>query len=220
MTAPEVGEVTRAITATLAAAGSGSASVRVMWTRGDARGLAPSSAGAPRLVVTVEPIAAVVGPAGISLAVVRGHRGGLVPPAAKSGNYLGSVLAGADDALLVDEQGHALETATANLFVIDDAGIATPTGALLRGVTAARVAQLLDAAGHVVLTGSVPLERVRAASELFVTSARRGPVPVIALDGVPRPVGPLTRAAMTAYDRWLQACAEGRESPPLAYTGH
>lgn len=227
MAAPDLAAVARAIAATVAAAGGGSTSVRVMWTRGEARKLALSTAGAHRLVVTVEPLAPAAGRDGISLAVVRGHRGGLVPAAAKTGNHLGSVLAlaaaadaGADDALLVDDDGHALETASANLFVVDGAGIATPAGALLPGVTAARVSQLLGAAGHAVLTGPVSLDRVRAADELFVTSSRRGLVPVIALDGATRAVGPMTRAAIEAYDRWLEGCAEGRESAPLAYTGY
>ncbi|MBZ0231262.1 MAG: hypothetical protein K8M05_02855, partial [Deltaproteobacteria bacterium] len=62
--------------------------------------------------------------------------------------------------------------------------------------------------------------RVRAAAELFVTSSRRGVVPVVALEGSPRAVGPVTRAAVAAYRRWLEECGEGRESAPLAYTGH
>jgi branched-subunit amino acid aminotransferase/4-amino-4-deoxychorismate lyase len=226
MAPPDLAAIARAIAATLAATGAAtSSSVRVMWTRGDARGLAPATAGAGRLVITVEPLLPAPA-AGVSLAVVHGARTGLVPAAAKSGNYLASVLAlaaaadaGADDALLVDADGHALETATANLFVIDAAGIATPTGALLPGITAARVAQLLGEVGHTVLTAPVSLERVQLAAELFVTSARRGPVPVVALDGAPRVPGPVTRAATAAYARWLERCAEGRDSPPLAYTG-
>lgn len=230
MAAPDLAMVAQAIAVTVAAAGGGASAVRVIWTRGEARGLSPRSAGAPRLVVTVQPIAGAAGAAGeggISLAVVRAHRGGLVPPAAKSGNYLDSVLAlaaaadaGADDALLVDDDGNVLETATANVFVVDADGIATPEGGLLPGVTAARVSQLLGAAGHTVLTAPVSLDRARAADELFVTSSRRGPVPVTALDGVPRAVGPVTRAAIAAYAEWLESCAEGREMPPLAYTGH
>jgi branched-chain amino acid aminotransferase len=212
MAPPDVAAVARAIAAALAAAGEGASSVRVMWTRGSARGLALSAATQSRLIVTVEPTALLAGAsegAGVTLAVVRGSRAGLVPFEAKTGNYLGSVLAlaaaneaGADDALFVDGDDNALETATANLFVVERKRVTTPAGALLPGVTAARVMQLLEAAGHAVLTGPLSLERVRGADELFVTSARRGPVPVVALDGEARTVGPLTRVAASAYAAW------------------
>jgi branched-chain amino acid aminotransferase len=212
MAPPDAASVERAIAATLEAAGERAASVRVMWTRGSTRGLAPVVQAPGRLVVTVEPAPLLAGAgegAGITLAVVRGSRAGLVPADAKTGNYLGSVLAlaaaadaGADDALLVDDAGNALETATSNLFVVERRRVTTPAGALLPGVTAARVMQLLDAAGHAVLTGPLSLERVRAADELFVTSARRGPVPVVALDGEPRAVGSITRVAASSYAAW------------------
>jgi branched-chain amino acid aminotransferase len=212
MAPPDLGVVERAIAATIAAAGEGASSVRVMWTRGSTRGLALPAKTAGRLVVTVEPTALLAGAGeggGVTLAVVHGSRAGLVPAGAKTGNYLGSVLAlaaaadaGADDALLVGDDGNALETATANLFIVERRRVATPTGALLPGVTAGRVMQLLDAAGHAVLTGPVSLDRVRAADELFVTSARRGPVPVVALDGEPRAVGPVTRVAASSYGAW------------------
>ncbi|HUQ05529.1 MAG TPA: aminotransferase class IV [Kofleriaceae bacterium] len=231
MAPPDLAVIARAIAATVVAAAAGappsSASVRIVWTRGDARGLAPSTAGAGRLVITVEPLAATTVTSGVSLGIVHGARASLVPAAAKSGNYLASVLAlaaaadaGADDALLVDAEGNVLETATANLFVVDAAGVTTPSGALLPGITAARVAQLLGEAGHTIDTAPVSLERARNATELFVTSARRGPVPVVALDGAPRETGAVTRAATVAYARWLERCAEGRDSPPLAYTEH
>lgn len=226
MTAPDLGAVARAIAATLAACQARSAAVRVIWTRGEARSLSLATAGAPRLVIIAEPLMLAAGTRGIRLAVVRGGRGGLVPAAAKSGNHLGSVLAlaaatdaGADDALLVDAHDQVLETASANLFLVEDGRVVTPAGAILAGVTGARVTQLLRVEGHAVLTDRVALDRVRAADELFVTSSRRGVVPVVALDGSPRDAGPVARAAAAAYGRWLEACAEGRESAPLAYTG-
>ncbi len=209
--APDPAFVERVARETLTAAGLAAASIRVMWTRGDARGLAPSAAGAPRLVILVEPLAPA--PHGVRLAVVRGSRDGLVPAAAKTGNYLGSVLAlalaenaGADDALLVDGDECALETATASLFVVEPGKVLMPAGANLPGVTAARVAALLVGAGHAVISERLPLARVVAADELFVTSARRGLVPVVALDGAPRLPGPVTATASAAHAAWVRAC--------------
>jgi branched-chain amino acid aminotransferase len=209
MTAPDLAMVRGAIDATLAAAGLPAAALRVVWTRGDAGGLAPPAVATPRLVIMVEPLGPA--PAGVRLAVLHGRRGGgLVPAAVKSGNYLGSVLAlaaaaerGADDALLVDDDGVVLETATASLFVVEGDAVVTPSGDLLAGVTAARVSALLGEAGLRVAPARVTLSRVEAASELFVTSSRRGPVPVVALDGDARDAGPITARAITSYAGWV-----------------
>jgi branched-subunit amino acid aminotransferase/4-amino-4-deoxychorismate lyase len=197
-----------AATETVRLAGMRSSSVRIIWTRGDAAGL---GAAGPRLIIMVEPLRPP--PDGVRLATVRGPRvGGLLPAVAKTGNHLGSVLAlaaataaGADDALLLDDDDAVLETASANLFIVDpDGTVVTPTGALLPGVTAARVVALLAGLGHTVGAARVSFERARAAAELFLTSSRRGVVPVTALDGEPREAGPTTIAAADAYASWLR----------------
>jgi branched-subunit amino acid aminotransferase/4-amino-4-deoxychorismate lyase len=207
MPAPPRQQVMIAALETLRHAALRQASVRIVWTRGDAAGL---GAAGPRLVVMVEPLRAP--PDGVRLVTVRGPRvGGLIPAVAKTGNHLGSVMAlaaataaGGDDALLVDDDDTVLETASANLFVVDgDGTIITPTGALLPGVTAARVVALLTADGHQVTAGRVSLLRARGAAELFITSSRRCVVPVTALDGEPRETGPTTQAAADAYAAWL-----------------
>ncbi len=207
MTAPDREQVLLAAVETVRHAAMRSSSVRIIWTRGDAAAL---GAAGPRLIIMVEPLRPP--PDGVRLATVRGPRvGGLVPAVAKSGNHLGSVLAlaaatetGADDALLVDDEGAVLETASANLFVVDpDGTVITPTGALLPGVTAARVVALLAERGHVIDATRVSLERARAAAELFITSSRRGVVPVLALDGEVREAGPTTAVAAEAYAAWL-----------------
>ncbi|HVV86014.1 MAG TPA: aminotransferase class IV, partial [Kofleriaceae bacterium] len=104
------------LAATLAAAAEDDAAARVIVTRGDQPGLAPRADARTRLVIVVEPLGATAGATagvpgvrGVRLQAVDGQRGGLVPAAAKSGNYLASILAlaaaadtGADDALLHD----------------------------------------------------------------------------------------------------------------------
>ncbi len=205
----------RAVDATLMAAALADASVRIVLTRGDDPGLAPAADAHTRLVIVVEPLDPTRAPAGVRLHSVDGHRGGLVPAAAKTGNYLGSVLAlavardaGADDALLHDGD-LALETATASLLVVVGDEVLTPTGPSLPGVTAARVVALLRAAGRVVRAAAVTRAMVAAADELLVTSARRGVTPVIALDGVARTPGAMAAEAARAYDEWLGEIRRG-----------
>jgi len=221
MAAPDHTRITRTVTSVLTRGGARDAAVRVVWTRGDAHRLSPSSAGEPRLVVVAEPLedtGATAPTPGVRLAVIHSPRSlGLVPHDAKTGNYLPSVLAlaaaeaaGADDALLVDGDDLVLETATANVFAVSSTGtVITPVGALLPGVTAARVAKLLAQLGVTVRHAPLPLPVVRAAAELFVTSARRGPVPVAYLDGEARASGPITHEIQVAYKRWLGEVARG-----------
>ena len=200
----------QAVAATVAAAALADASVRIVVTRGDQPGLAARATGATRLVIVCEPLTAGAA-GGVRLPSLDGHRGGLVPAAAKSGNYLGSVLAlaaaidgGADDALLHDGDV-VLETATASVLVVIGGAIVTPLGALLPGVTSARVAALLAARGHTVRAATVRRADITAAAEILVTSARRGVAPVIAVDGVARAPGPIFAEAAASYQAWIEA---------------
>jgi branched-chain amino acid aminotransferase len=206
----------RALARTLAAAGLADAAARVIVTRGEAHGLAPRADARARLVIVVEPLAPPASePPGVRLHSLAGHRGGLVPAAAKSGNYLASVLAlaaaadaGADDALLHDGDV-VLETATASLLVAIAGAIVRPVGPLLPGITADRVAALLAARGHEVRVGVVTRGQLAAADELLVTSARRGVVPVIAVDGAAREPGSIAAEARDAYAAWIEDVRRG-----------
>lgn len=213
---PDRPAIELAVAAVIAAAGEPTLAIRIIVTAGDGRRLGERT-GPQRLVIFAEPLEP--GPATpVRLAVLRMPRvAGLLPADAKTGNYLASILAlaaaaraGADDVVFVDE-GRALETAGASLFVVAaDGGIATPTGALLPGVTAARVAALLANQGHPVRHGPVAYEDLVAATELFTTSARRGVVAVGALDGAIRTEGPFTRLAREHYDAWIRGVATGQ----------
>jgi branched-chain amino acid aminotransferase len=211
--------------AALAAAAEPDATVRVLWTAGDGPGLARDG-GPGRAIVIVEPWQP--GPPRAlrlhTLAVDRsGRTGALVPAAAKTGSYLASVLAlaaahdaGADDALLVDDRGHVLETATGNLAIVEGDAVVFAAGANLPGVTAARVAQLLTAAGVAVSTAVIPRARLDAADEVLVTSSRRGVAAVAAIDGVVKRPGRILTRAFDRYAAWIDSGADERSGPPLA----
>jgi len=224
--APELGRLADWIAAAVAASGEPDTAIRIVWTRGDGTRLRPSAGAPPRAIIIVEPSTAAPsgdpsgdpsGPDGLRLVSIAvehaGRTGALVPATAKTGSYLASILAlaraaelGADDALLVDPDGRALETATSSLFVVVAGRAIVATGAALPGVTAARVAALL---GEVVFA-AVDAATLAAADELFVTSSRRGVTPVVGLDGRVFAVGPTTRRAIDRYQRWLAA----RIAPP------
>jgi|JI10StandDraft_1071094.scaffolds.fasta_scaffold42916_3 branched-chain amino acid aminotransferase len=225
----------RALAATLAAADLADASARIVVTRGDQPGLAPRADARPRLVIVVEPLAPAPTSAGVRLHTLAGHRGGLVPAEAKTGNYLGSVLAlaaagdaGADDALLCDGD-RVLETATASLLIVAAGEVIEPVGPRLPGVTSARVRALLEARGRRTRAAPVRHAEAAAADELLVTSARRGVAAVVALDGVARRPGPVAAEAIAAYDAWIETIRDGqaidhdrghdRAGPPASRNG-
>jgi branched-chain amino acid aminotransferase len=221
LTLPARSEIERAIQETVAAAGNSETRVRVMVTRGVGGDLDPASASAPALVVIAQPRG---GPTaemydeGVAVAIVSVVRNlpGAIDPAVKSGNYLNNVMAleearrlfpGTHEALLLSVSGSVAEGASSNVFMVAGGELVTPalSVGILAGVTRAKVLALADAEG-------VPWrepeflapDQLRAADEVFLTSAGRGVLPVTRVDGQPvgagRP-GPVTRRLMMSYAR-------------------
>jgi branched-chain amino acid aminotransferase len=222
MDLPPREQVERAIRETIAAAEEKDARIRVMVTRGvGSIDLDPATATSPRLIVIVQPLGAPTAEvleSGVSVAVVRVSRLAAtgVDPAVKSGNYLGSVLAiaearrrlpGVNEAILCSSSGSITEGATSNVFVVECGKLETPAIeiGILDGVTRGKVLELARGAG--IPAREVPFlapESLRAAEEVFLTSAVRGILPVTTVDGARvgngRP-GPVTRQLSMLYQR-------------------
>jgi para-aminobenzoate synthetase/4-amino-4-deoxychorismate lyase len=107
--------------------------------------------------------------------------------------------------LLTDETGELLETDRANVFAVMDGVLLTPPadGRLLPGTT--RAAVLRAAHAHGIRTGQKPLtlDELAQASEVFVTNAVVGVLPVTAVETVhrtwhPGPVAATLAAALAA----------------------
>jgi para-aminobenzoate synthetase/4-amino-4-deoxychorismate lyase len=124
--------------------------------------------------------------------------------------------------LITDETGELLETDRANLFAVIDGVLLTPPadGRLLPGT--ARAAVMRAARARAIKVGQKPLtlDQLAAATEVFVTNAVAGALPVSAIDGcpatwVPGPVAASLAAALTA--RPPDPAIDG-ESPTAAPT--
>ncbi len=104
--------------------------------------------------------------------------------------------------LLTDETGELLETDRANVFAVMDGVLLTPPadGRLLPGTT--RAAVLRAAHGHGIRIGQKPLtlDELAQATEVFVTNAVAGVLPVTAIETVRRTwrPGPVTAALAAA----------------------
>lgn len=219
---PSRSAIEQALRETVAARGKEDTRVRVMVTRGVAGiDLDPTTAKAPCLIVIAQPLGAPSAPmveGGVAVAVVQVSRSGLrsVDPAVKSGNYLGSVLAiaearrqapGVHEAILCAANGSVAEGATSNVFWVAGGELRTPALAvgILEGVTRAKVL-LLAQQSHIPSRelAFADAAELRAADEVFLTSAVRGILPVTTVDGARvadgRP-GPVTRRLLASYQQ-------------------
>jgi para-aminobenzoate synthetase/4-amino-4-deoxychorismate lyase len=92
-------------------------------------------------------------------------------------------LAPAEQLLLTDDTGELLETDRANLFAVADGVLLTPPadGRLLPGTTRAAIIQAARDSGIKVGFKPLTLDQLQAASEVFVTNAVAGILPVTAV---------------------------------------
>ncbi|HEY6277155.1 MAG TPA: aminotransferase class IV [Streptosporangiaceae bacterium] len=147
----------------------------------------------PTLIVLAEHKPPVYDPAGITLitASVRRPPPDCLDPKIHHANLLGSILAkieanvaGADDAVMLDQRGFVAETNATHLFLVAGGRLATPsTAACPEGITRAAVLELAAAAGIGCWEGDLSLTRFYTADEVFVTGTMGGLTPVTAIDG-------------------------------------
>jgi branched-chain amino acid aminotransferase len=212
---PTAEALAAAVRATVAAAPPGDHRVRVLVTRGPGPLTARlADLGPGRMIVIVEPLRPP--PATVAVVVVDWPLPRRRGPGGKTLAYLDhlrarelAAAAGADEALRLDVDGHVAEGATSNLFVTSQGRVITPPidGGVLPGVTRARILALCDALGIAATAGPITVAALRGAEEVFVTSAARGVVPVTAVDGAPRAVGPITTRLREAYLGFLRGHA-------------
>ena len=212
-----------AVERTLANSATGEKRIRVVLTRGQGALLArPEVLGPGRAIVVVEPLPAQ--PTELALALVDWPLPRRKGPAHKTLAYLDHILArelaaeaGADDAVRLGPDGDVVECATANLFVVSKGTVATPPVeiGILPGVTRARALAVCAAAGINTVERRISVEELRAADEVFITSAVRGVVPVTRLDGAPRPTGPITPRVIEGFLAGLRQQTVGPSSGPI-----
>jgi branched-chain amino acid aminotransferase len=186
------------VLAAVSAAGNPESYVRVTVTRGSgALGLDPGLATQPLRVIIVAPLGQPPAEAyaeGIAAITYRTQRAtdDTNAEGAKVGNYLVSVLAmraavdaGAAEALIVDGNGRVVEGATSNVFVVSGGRLTTPpdSAGILPGITRAHLLAVCAAEGIDVNLSALPVERVRAANEIFISSSIREVLPVVRVDG-------------------------------------
>jgi branched-chain amino acid aminotransferase len=198
---PSDEEITGQICRTLAAnAMTDNVHIRLTLTRGVkiTSGMDPRlNQSGPTLIVLAEHKAPVYDAGGITLITssVRRAAPDSLDPKIHHNNLLTSILAkieanvaGADDAVMLDQRGFVAETNATHIFLVSGGLLGTPsTAACPEGITRQAVLDLATAAGLDIAVGDYSLTQLYAADELFVTGTMGGLTPVLALDG--RPIG-------------------------------
>jgi branched-chain amino acid aminotransferase len=151
----------------------------------------------PTLIVLPEHKAPVYDAAGITLITssVRRASPDILDPKIHHNNLLTSILAkieanvaGADDAVMLDQRGFVAETNATHVFLVSSGVLGTSsTAACPEGITRQAVLDLASDAGISCAIGDYSLTQLYSADELFVTGTMGGLTPVLALDG--RPIG-------------------------------
>ncbi|TWE12913.1 aminotransferase class IV [Rudaeicoccus suwonensis] len=117
---------------------------------------------------------------------------------------------GGSEAIFANTRGELCEGTGSNIFVVVDGEILTPplSAGPLAGITRALVLEWCGEAGIAIREQTLPLDVLRSADEVFITSSTRDVQPVHAVDDrvLPAP-GPLTTAAA---DVFAKAAAAGR----------
>ena len=193
--------------------------LRLVVTRGQgALGVSPHTCARPTVVLIAAPLA---------LYPAEAYRDGLVlvtsslrraspdslPPQVKSLNYLTSVLAsvearrqGADEAIILNAQGHVAECTADNLFVVRDGTLRTPprSGGALAGITRGLVMRLARSQGIPTEETELTPSDVWTADELFLTGTGAEIVPVRLVDGRALPAArPVTGSLIAAFRAYI-----------------
>ncbi len=140
-------------------------------------------------------------------------------PTVKSLNYLNNVMAkveainaGADEGLMLNEQGYVSECTGDNIFVIKKGRISTPpvSAGALRGITRDAICSMAGEQGHPVQEVNLTRYEIYTADECFLTGTAAEVIPAVSLDG--RPIGdgkpgPITRKCMELFKDSTISCA-------------
>ena len=109
---------------------------------------------------------------------------------------------GCSDALMLDWRGQLAETTGANIFLVIDGKIHTPTpDCFLDGITRRSVITLAQQRGYEVIERAIMPEELGDASEMFVTGTAAEVTPISDIAGdYTFEVGTITKTLMTDYD--------------------
>jgi branched-chain amino acid aminotransferase len=192
------GEMTEALLETIRQNGLREGYIRLIVTRGVGNlGLNPAQCKRPSIIIIATTIALYskeVCETGLTVVTCATRRTSpaALNPAVKSLNYLNNVmarieanLAGADEALMLNEAGNVAECTADNVFIIKRGNIFTPpiAAGALRGITRSVVFDIAAELGLKITETDITRHDVFVADECFLTGTAAEVIPVVKADG-------------------------------------
>ena len=112
---------------------------------------------------------------------------------------------GFDEAIFINTAGQLCESATANLFLVKDGALFTPSldSGCLPGIGRELICEIAARAGMEVNQCALDLSDLHAADEIFLSSATRGPVGVCRFEDRHFPTSPVTAAVRLYWQKLL-----------------
>lgn len=113
---------------------------------------------------------------------------------------------GFDDALMLDYRGYLAEATGANLFLVINGELHTPTpDCFLNGITRLTIIELAKQHGITVVERHMLPEELEKAQEIFLTGTAAEITPVGEVQGKLYEIGPVTKTLMEAYSALVRA---------------
>lgn len=191
-------EMTQVLIETLRKNNLKDAYIRLVVSRGVGDlGLDPANCRKPSVIVIAEPLRIFpkeMYESGIEIvtASTRRNRSDVLSPMVKSLNYLNNILvkieanlAGAHEALMLNDQGYVAEGSADNIFLVKDQKLYTPPGHIgaLVGVTRNVIIEVAREKGYEVLESVFTLHDVYTADEVFLTGTAAEVIAAVKIDG-------------------------------------
>ncbi len=120
---------------------------------------------------------------------------------------------GYNDALMLDYRGRIAEATGANIFLVQDGKLHTPTpDCFLDGITRQTVIALARERGIEVIERAIMPDELAKTQEIFITGTAAEVTPVGEIDGRTFTVGEITQELMSAYSELVRNPAEASAS--------
>ncbi|MDX1968400.1 MAG: branched-chain amino acid aminotransferase [Planctomycetaceae bacterium] len=114
--------------------------------------------------------------------------------------------AGYQDALMLDYRGQVAEATGANIFLVINGQIHTPTpDCFLDGITRKTVMELARKRGYEVIERAIFPEELSQAQEVFLTGTAVEVIPIGVIDELKYTVGPITKQLQADYTALTQS---------------
>ncbi len=112
---------------------------------------------------------------------------------------------GYNDALMLDYRGRIAEATGANIFLVQDGKLHTPTpDCFLDGITRRSVIELAQERGYEVIERAIMPEELAETDEVFITGTAVEVTPVREIGPYSFTPGEISRELLTAYDELVQ----------------